>query len=133
MSIKPSSDSAYAVAEITPKKLKQHMISIATKGTLSDVPSDTENLLIWNGGGSSNYSSIIEAGGHTVKKASKVSSDLPTTIELLEEAIEKDFNMISGEVVKGTHSMISKTEKISKKIQKLVDEELNEFFEELSS
>jgi len=52
---------------------------------------------------------------------------------LLEAAIEKDFNMISGEIVKGTESMVSKTEKLSKKIQKMVDEELNEFLEELSS
>jgi cerevisin len=41
--------------------------------------------------------------------------------------------MISGEIVKDTKSMVSKTEKLSKKIQKMVDEELNEFFEELSS
>jgi cerevisin len=66
-----------------------------------------------------------------VKKTQKTSK-LPTTIELLEEAIENDFNMISGEVVKGAESAMSKTEKLSKKIQKIVDAELNEFFEELS-
>ena len=60
-------------------------------------------------------------------------SDLPTTIELLEEAIENDFNMISGEVVKEAKSTMSKTEKFSKKIQQLIDEEITEFFEELSS
>lgn len=43
LSLQPSSDSAYAVAEITPKKLKAHMISIATKNALSDIPSDTVN------------------------------------------------------------------------------------------
>jgi cerevisin len=131
LSLQPASDSDYAVAEITPKKLKENIIAIATEGALSDVPSDTKNVLAWNGGGSSNYSSIIKAGGYSLKKATKP-SNLPTTVELLEEAIEKDFNMISVEVVKGTESMMSKTEKISKKIQKIVDEELNEFFEELS-
>jgi len=131
LSLQPASDSAYAVAEITPKKLKENIIAIATEGALSDVPADTKNVLAWNGGGSSNYSSIIKAGGYSVTKSSK-SSTLPTTIELLEEAIEKDFNMISGEVNKGAESIMSKTEKISKKIQKMVDEELNEFFEELS-
>jgi cerevisin len=130
LSLQPAKDSAYAVAEITPKKLKDNIIAIATEGALTDVPTDTKNVLAWNGGGSSNYSSIIKAGGFSVKttKASK----LPTTVELLEAAIEKDFNMISGEVVKSSESMISKTEKLSKKIQKMVDEELNEFFEELS-
>ena len=132
LSLQPASDSAYAVAEITPKQLKKSIISIATKGALSDVPSDTENVLAWNGGGSSNYSSIIKSGSYTAKKASTPST-LPTTIELLEEAIEKDFNMISGEVVKDTKMAYSKTEKLSKKIQKLVDEELNGFFDELSS
>lgn len=129
LSLQPSSDSAYAVAEITPKKMKENLISVATEGALSDVPSNTKNVLAWNGGGSSNYSSIIKAGGY-VAKASK---GVPTTVELLEKAIEEDFNMLSGTVVKGTESMVSKTEKLSKKIQKMVDEEINEFFEEFSS
>ena len=129
LSLQPSSDSDYAVAEITPKKMKENILAIATEGALSDVPSNTKNLLAWNGGGSSNYTSIIKAGGYAVKK----SKQLPTTIELLEEAIEKDFNMLSGKVVEGTESMVSKTEKLSKKIQKMVDEEIHEFFEEFSS
>ncbi|KAE9365398.1 serine protease [Stipitochalara longipes BDJ] len=131
LSLQPAKDSAFAVAEITPKKLKENIIAIATEGALTDVPSDTKNVLAWNGGGSSNYTSIIKAGGYSVKKSTKASK-LPTTIELLEEAIENDFNMISGEVVKSTESAMSKTEKLSKKIQKMVDEELHEFFEELS-
>ncbi|KUJ09778.1 serine protease [Mollisia scopiformis] len=132
LSLQPASDSEYAVAAITPKKLKASIISIATEGALSDVPADTANILAWNGGGSSNYSSIIKAGGYSVGKADKP-TNMPTTIELLEEAIEKDLNMISGEIVKDTKSVMSKTEKFSKKIQKMVDEELHEFFEEISS
>ena len=130
LSLQPSKDSAYAVAEITPKKLKENIISIATEGALSDVPSDTKNILAWNGGGSSNYSSIIKSGSHIV---SKPAVKRPTTIELLEDAIGKDFNMVSGKIVKGSGSMVSKTESISKKIEKMVEEELNEFFEELGS
>jgi cerevisin len=134
LSLQPSSDSAYAVAAITPKKLKENLISIATEGALDDVPSNTANVLAWNGGGSSNYTSIIKAGGYSVgSKKQSEKQQLPTTIRLLEEAIENDFNVISGKVVKGSDSVISKTEKLSKKIQKMVDEELNEFFEEFSS
>jgi len=132
LSLQPSSDSAYAVAELTPKKLKQNLISVATEGVLSDVPSDTENILAWNGGGSSNYSSIIKSGGYSKKAATKEPLKLPTTVELLEEAIEKDFNMVSGEIVKDTKTAVSKTEKLSKKIEQIVEEELKEFFEELS-
>ena len=44
LSLQPAKGSAYAVAEITPKKLKANLISIATIGALSDVPSDTANV-----------------------------------------------------------------------------------------
>jgi len=54
---------------------------------------------------------------------------LPTTIELLEVAMKEDFETISGQVVKGTESFVSKTEKFSQKIH----DEINEFIEELSS
>ena len=46
LSMQPSKESAYAVAEITPKQLKANLISIATVGTLSDVPSNTKNVSI---------------------------------------------------------------------------------------
>ena len=44
LSLQPSSDSAYAVAEITPSALKKALIAIATPGSLSDVPSNTKNV-----------------------------------------------------------------------------------------
>ena len=44
LSLQPSKDSAYAVADITPKKLKENLIAIATEGTLTDVPSNTKNV-----------------------------------------------------------------------------------------
>jgi len=48
LSLQPSKDSAYAVADITPKKLKAILLSTATKNVLSDVPSDTTNVSILN-------------------------------------------------------------------------------------
>ena len=44
LSLQPAPDSAYAVAEITPAKLKQNLMAIATEGTLTDVPSNTGNV-----------------------------------------------------------------------------------------
>ena len=44
VSLQPSSDSAYAVEEITPKKLKEALITVATSGALTDIPSDTPNV-----------------------------------------------------------------------------------------
>lgn len=44
LSLQPSKDSAYAVADITPKQLKQNLIAIATEGALTEVPSNTKNV-----------------------------------------------------------------------------------------
>jgi cerevisin len=69
LSLQPAKDSAYAVADITPKKLKKNLIDIATSGALSEIPSDTPNVLAWNGGGSSNFSDIIHKGGYKLQRA----------------------------------------------------------------
>lgn len=44
LSLQPAQDSGFAVAEITPKKLKENLLSIATTGALTDVPADTTNV-----------------------------------------------------------------------------------------
>ena len=44
LSLQPSKGSEYAVAEITPKAMKEALIAIATPGSLSDVPSNTKNV-----------------------------------------------------------------------------------------
>ncbi|KAI0162083.1 peptidase S8/S53 domain-containing protein [Xylariaceae sp. FL1272] len=126
LSLQPSSSSDYGMAAITPEKLKANMISIATKGVLSDIPSDTPNLLAWNGGGASNYSDIVETGGYTAK-----SSETTLTLEDLENAIKDDLNIVSGQIVKGVSSFSDKAEKLSEKIHDVVDQELKGFFEEL--
>ncbi|KAI0019944.1 peptidase S8/S53 domain-containing protein [Xylariomycetidae sp. FL0641] len=127
LSLQPSKESEYGMADITPEKLKDNMISIATKGALSDIPSGTPNLLAWNGGGFSNYSQIIKAGGYEAEKAKSNS----ISIEELEQAIEHDFNVVSGTVVKGVSTFSDEVEKLSEKIHDVVDEELKEFFKEL--
>jgi len=64
LSLQPAQDSAYFTESITPKEMKTNLIKVATKGALTDVPSSTTNLLAWNGGGSSNYTDIIDKGGY---------------------------------------------------------------------
>ena len=44
LSLQPSKDSAFAVADITPKQLKQSLLSVATEGSLTDVPRNTKNV-----------------------------------------------------------------------------------------
>ncbi len=99
LSLQPSNDSAYAVAEISPKHLKANLISVATEGALSNVPSDTANILAWNGGGKGNFSEIVDEGGYTVtkfspeeylsEKASELRAELKQIAIELEALIEK--------------------------------------------
>jgi cerevisin len=130
LSLQPSKDSAFAVADITPKKLKANLISIATVGALSDVPSNTKNILAWNGGGSSNYSSIVEQGGYTVKKAAeKEESEFKITIPSLsdiEKGIEGEYE--SAKAAAGRTG--SKLEKLEHEIEDFVAEEMSSLFNE---
>jgi cerevisin len=101
LSLQPASDSAYAVADITPKQLKANLIAVATEGALDNVPSDTANILAWNGGGKSNYSQIVHDGGYTVtknefnpesflqEKASELKAELKQIAAEIEALIEK--------------------------------------------
>lgn len=44
LSMQPSKDSEYAVADVTPKQLKKTILSVGTVGSLVDVPSNTKNV-----------------------------------------------------------------------------------------
>nr|POF06988.1 alkaline protease 2 [Quercus suber] len=117
LSLQPSKDSAFAVAEITPKKLKENLIAIATEGALTDVPSSTKNILAWNGGGISNYTAIVQQGGHKV--ASQVDD--------VEDMIHLDFGMVEEKADKYS----SKIQQMSKEVEEFVEEELKDFFDSL--
>lgn len=94
LSLQPASDSEYSLAAITPKQLKSNLIKVATKNGLSDMPSGTPNLLAWNGGGCSNYSSIIEAGGYTINQAAPESFTTKLTSkihDLVDEQVKELF------------------------------------------
>ena len=44
LSLQPAKDSAYSVADVTPKQLKTTLLSIGTTDSLTGVPSDTNNV-----------------------------------------------------------------------------------------
>ncbi|EPS34432.1 Subtilisin-like serine protease [Penicillium oxalicum] len=98
VSLQPASDSAYAVEEITPKKLKDALITIATSGALSDIPSDTPNLLAWNGGGSSNYTEIVSKGGYKAGASESMKKHLDELVGKVEEVIAKEQKVLSHEL-----------------------------------
>ncbi|KAE9373619.1 subtilisin-like protein [Stipitochalara longipes BDJ] len=48
LSLQPTSNSEFSVAAITPKEMKEYLITIATKDKLKDIPEGTPNALAWN-------------------------------------------------------------------------------------
>ncbi|KAI9715089.1 MAG: hypothetical protein M1812_006207 [Candelaria pacifica] len=129
LSMQPSKDSAYAVAEITPSKLKKNLMKVATVGALTDVPKNTDNILAWNGGGSSNYTDIVSQGSYAVQKQN---SGDRTTIKVPSlEDVEAKIDIASGKVVTGSKKMANEAERISEKIEEFVSDELNDFFEDV--
>ncbi|KAK4544675.1 hypothetical protein LTR36_003924 [Oleoguttula mirabilis] len=119
LSLQPSKDSSYAVAEVTPKKLKAELISIATEGALSDVPSSTKNILAWNGGGESNYTAIVEKGSYVV------------STEPEEKTISIDFGKLEEDITVDAQKLSKFAKTMSRKIEDEVAEELKGFFREL--
>ncbi|GAD95408.1 autophagic serine protease Alp2 [Paecilomyces variotii No. 5] len=99
LSLQPSKDSAFAVADITPAKLKKTLISIATEGALSDVPSDTANVLAWNGGGSANYSEIVSKGGYKVATFEEKLTGIMDKAEKFTEELGAIYSEIKDAVV----------------------------------
>ncbi|QKX63494.1 uncharacterized protein TRUGW13939_10665 [Talaromyces rugulosus] len=100
LSLQPASDSAFAVAEITPKKLKESLISVGTQGALTDVPSDTTNILAWNGAGSNNFTEIIAKGGYKVKSVGEqVDEMIVNAQEVMNEELGAIYSHIKDAVV----------------------------------
>jgi len=99
VSLAPAKDSAFAVADVTPKQLKAALISVATEGTLTDIPSDTPNLLAWNGGGSANFTQILAKGGYKAHKdETSVEERIGSIIDNAEKAFHKELGAIYSEI-----------------------------------
>lgn len=131
LSLQPAKDSAYAVADITPKKLKANLISVATVGALSDVPSNTKNILAWNGGGSANYTEIVEKGGYTSKKSvEEKKSEFRVTIPSLKD-IEVDFEQAKEAAGRNAHRVGGKLQKLESEIEDFIAEEMEVMFEKV--
>jgi cerevisin len=127
VSLQPSKDSDYGLAEITPDKLKKSLISIATTGALSDVPEDTKNILAWNGGGSSNFSRIIEEGGYAVTRSPESHATPKPGVPSFAN-LEKDLELLSKKVLSDTEYLFEKAEAISERLEKSVSDSLDGLF-----
>ncbi|KAF2622839.1 hypothetical protein BU25DRAFT_425325 [Macroventuria anomochaeta] len=134
LSLQPAKDSSYAVADITPKKLKANLIAVGTVDALSDVPSNTANILAWNGGGSSNYTAIVEKGAYkSTKGASKEPSEYTITIPSvseMEKEVADEFEKAKGAAGRTAHQVGGKLSELESKIEDFVAEEMEHMFQE---
>lgn len=107
LSLAPDSDSEFASDKLTPEKLKKNIIAIASKDVLSQIPSDTVNLLAWNGGGKSNLSEIFSSSyqGETPSedkpknRFGKIADRIKEIVEEVTEETESLFDELEKEVV----------------------------------
>ncbi|OAX78088.1 subtilisin-like protease [Emergomyces africanus] len=95
LSLQPSEESAFAVAPLTPAKLKATLIDIGTQGMLTQIPADTPNILAWNGGGASNFSDIVAKGGY---KPVSLKDQAKDAIDKLEKATVNEVHAIYSEL-----------------------------------
>lgn len=134
LSLQPSKDSAFAVADISPKELKANLIAIATTGALDKIPADTSNVLAWNGGGSSNYSDIIHKGGYNARRQSNERTSLDIEIKLPHlniEELEAEVKSHSKEFKDSSRRLKHKVDRLAQDIEGLVFEEIDEIFDEV--
>lgn len=126
LSLQPDTDSDFAVSNMTPEQMKKSIISIGTKDSIANVPSDTTNVLAWNGGGKSNFSAIIGSGGYSFER--KVQNDfdshLSTTNDLLKDAMENNFEAIAGTIA-------SKAESVAREVLSALEDKLEPLCEEM--
>lgn len=108
LSMQPAKDSGYAVAEITPRVLKKHIIDIATPGMLSDVPSSTTNILAWNGAGKSNYTDIIKEGYEYNKKSTPLVESAKDKVQELEDFVDAELSELKAEF----HKLLEKAKSL---------------------
>lgn len=121
LSLQPAKDSGYAVADITPEEMKQNLLSIATVGALSDVPKNTDNILAWNGGGSSNYTGIIDGGKFEVER--DASDDTESTEEDIVAELKETIESVSETVMHESERLFEKFEGMTQEFERLISDE----------
>lgn len=121
LSLQPEIDSEYGSAIMTPKKMKETIIAIGTKNAMSDLPDNTPNVLAWNGGGKSNFSSIVDLD---TSYDDTLNSQPLSTVDLLRDAMENDFEAIAGTIAHGAEALLSNAETIASKVITSIEQDL---------
>ncbi|GMM48520.1 proteinase B [Pichia kluyveri] len=92
LSLAPSSDSKFSSASITPKQLKDNIIKYGTKDSLTSIPEDTPNVLIYNGAGG-NISDFWN-----YEESSSAEDLIDNSIEKLNKYTESNINGAKNEI-----------------------------------
>ena len=91
VSLQPSTDSEYATrGELTTKELKAHLIDYGTPGLLTDLDSDSPNVLAFNGGGGdlSNFWMGEDSEPEHKSFLDKVEDSLENVADYVEDILE---------------------------------------------
>ncbi|TQS34012.1 hypothetical protein Golomagni_05623 [Golovinomyces magnicellulatus] len=104
LSLQPELDSEYAVSSMTPKKLKEILISVGTKNVLSDLPPDTANLAFLH----PNLTKTYPFRTHTC---------------LLKEAMEKEIEAVDEEIKNDIDTLMVMADVTSTKVLNIFEQE----------
>jgi cerevisin len=96
LSMQPKSDSGFFSA-LKPAQLKKNMIAIASQDVLSDIPYDTPNLLIYNGGGSDNLTEIFNGEPYIHNKEGTVEIQGEHDIAALADKAVHELEAVLGQ------------------------------------
>ncbi|ROT40951.1 hypothetical protein SODALDRAFT_343138 [Sodiomyces alkalinus F11] len=108
LSLQPATDSEYSVSPISPAKLKADLLSVATVDAIRNMPAETPNLLAWNGGGCSNYTSIVDAGSYKAQSENEDEGEedgLMSILQNVEHVAEEDFDFLVEKVKKFSNNL----------------------------
>jgi cerevisin len=114
LSLQPAIDSEF-YTPLTPERLKENILSIATKDALTDLPKKTPNLLAWNGGGCNNYTAILEQGSYTVHPGSEKPASF--SVSELEKAVEDKFEAVGELLGEKLDTLVAKVEDLVRELE----------------
>ncbi|RKF65964.1 Subtilisin-like protease 8 [Golovinomyces cichoracearum] len=110
LSLQPELGSDFAVSSLTPSKMKELLVSVATKDAISGLPEETANLLAYNGGGSSDFPTFSDSSIYpiSVTDGTSFKSDLnPSPMAFSwKDAIEKNVEAIVKKVGKDITTLV---------------------------
>ncbi|EPQ66089.1 Vacuolar proteinase [Blumeria graminis f. sp. tritici 96224] len=128
LSLQPEADSDFATTMLSPQELKNDIIAASTREMLEDLPPNTPNYLIWNGGGLSNLSAIVKTVDRSYDEF--ISEENTSTMESFKEYFEEEIDFLSENIGDKVEEAINEAEAVSREIADAVSLSLHELCDE---